>query len=325
MGLSSKIRVGVLRGGPSKEHEVSLKTGAHILRSLPEKYLPIDIFIDKGGVWHFQGVASSPAKIFPKVDVFWNALHGEFGEDGRLQRLLEIFGVPYTGSRQLACSFAMNKLHAKKIMQASGVKSPFAKILRKAEFETKKAMDEILLAPIPAIVKPVSLGSSLGVSLVTKLDDFKKALRDAFALSDTVLIEEYIKGREATCGVIESFRDSNLYTLLPVEFSHEQQVQFLSYDAKYGNKSRLISPGRFSRLEKEALQKAARVAHSLLGLRHYSRSDFIISPTRGIYFLEVNSLPGLYADAPYTEALASVSASFPEFLHHVLQLALAKK
>ena len=325
MSFSSKIRVGVARGGPSKEHEVSLKTGAHILRNLPDKYIPADIYIDKGGVWHFQGVASTPAKIFPKIDVLFNALHGEFGEDGRLQHLLDIFGVSYTGSRQLACAFAMNKLHAKKILQASGVKSPYHKVIRKSEFGTKKAMDEILLAPLPAIVKPVSLGSSLGVSLVTKVDDFRVALKSAFALSDAALIEECISGREATCGLIEAFRGNELYTLLPVEFSHEGETQFLDYDAKYGKKSRAISPGRFSRLEKDAIQKATRVAHTLLGLRHYSRSDFIVSPNRGVYFLETNSLPGLYADAPYTESLLTVGTPFPEFLHHVLQLALAGK
>src|SRR3989338_4376109 len=106
MALTSKTRVGVLRGGPSSEHEISLKTGAHVLKNLPENYFPIDIFVDKSGLWHVQGVATEPQKVLRKIDVFFNALHGEHSENGALQRTLDAFGAPYTGSKGLASAFA---------------------------------------------------------------------------------------------------------------------------------------------------------------------------------------------------------------------------
>ena len=139
------------------------------------------------------------------------------------------------------------------------------------------------------------------------------------------LVEEFIKGREATCGVIDSFRGENTYTLLPVEFVHSPDVAFLDFEAKHGRKSQTIHPGRFSQAEKDAIQNTARTVHTALGLRHYSRSDFIISPRRGVYFLEVNTLPGLYADAPYVESLKAVGVQFSDFLDHTLTLALTGK
>ena len=325
MALTSKIRVGVLRGGPSSEHEISLRTGAHVLKNLPEKYLPVDIFVDRAGLWHAQGIAGEPQKVLRKIDVLFNALHGEYGEDGTAQYTLDAFGVPYTGSGRLASAFAMHKGHAKNFLKRHGVKSPYHKILKKDGASKGVIRDLFKLAPNPSIVKPVGLGSSIGVSLSTRMTEFEEAIERAFAVSPTILIEEYIKGREATCGVVDSFRSEEAYAFLPVEFIHAPDKIFLDYEAKYVQKSRTVHPGRFSQAEKDAIQKAAGVVHKALGLRHYSRSDFIVSPRRGVYFLEVNTLPGLYADAPFTESLGTVGVSLSDFLEHVLQLALAGK
>ncbi len=322
MALSSKLRVGVLRGGPSFEHEISLKTGAHVLKNLSEKYFPVDIFVDKAGAWHVQGVATEPQKVLRKVDVLWNALHGEYGEDGTLQYTLDAFGTPYTGSKRLASALAMHKTHAKNFLKKYGIKSPYHKILKKEEASREVVRELFKLAPNPSIVKPVGSGSSIGVSVSTRMTEFEAAVEKAFVLSSVILIEEYIKGREATCGVIDAFRGEDIYALLPAEFVHSPGVAFLDYEAKYGEKSRTVYPGRFSQAEKDAIQTAARVAHKVLGLRHYSRSDFIVSPKRGVYFLEVNSLPGLYADAPYVESLRALGVQFSSFLDHVLRLAL---
>lgn len=325
MALTSKTRVGVLRGGLSSEHGISLKTGTHVLKNLSEKYFPVDIFVDKSEVWHVQGVAMEPQKVLRKVDVLFNALHGEYGDDGKLHHILDAFGVPYTGSKRLASVFATHKAHAKNFLKRHGVKSPYHKILKK-DGVTKEIIRELFkIAPNPSIVKPVGLGSSLGVSVSTRMTEFEAAIENAFALSPVILIEEFIKGREATCGVIDSFRGDKSYTLLPVEFVHSPEVAFLNFDAKYGRKSLTVHPGRFSQLEKDAIQAAARTVHEALGLRHYSRSDFIVSPRRGVYFLEVNTLPGLYAGAPFTESFGAVGVSFSDFLDHVLQLALQGK
>jgi D-alanine-D-alanine ligase len=324
MALSSKIRVGVLRGGPSHEHEISIKTGGQVLKSLSEKYQPADIFIDRFGAWHFNGIVEAPVKIFKKVDVLFNALHGEYGEDGTIQNLLETFGVPYTGSGRIASAFAMHKVHAKNFLKSYGIKSPYHKLLKKDQLTKQVAFDLWHTVMNPSVVKPVSLGSSVGVSVARSFAEFETALEKAFSQAESALIEEYISGREATCGIIDNFRDQNEYALLPVEIAPTTS-SFFDYDAKYAKGAELFHPGRFSAMEKTAIQDLARTVHRSLCLRHYSRSDFIVSPKRGIYFLEVNSLPGLYADSPYAESLLAVGSSLPEFLDHVLMLALGGK
>src|SRR3989344_7619548 len=121
----SKIRVAVLRGGPSSEYEVSLKTGESILKHLPEeKYHAHDVFIDKNGLWHMRGRSIEPRQALEQNDVVVNALHGEWGEDGKVQRLLETFGVPYTGSGPLGSAIAMNKLLTKQYLQREKIKTP---------------------------------------------------------------------------------------------------------------------------------------------------------------------------------------------------------
>lgn len=325
MALSSKIKVGVLRGGPSREHEISLKTGSNVLKNMPDGFSPVDIFIDKTGVWYIGGVAQKPEKIFRKVDVLWNALHGEFGEDGALSLMLDSFGVPYTGSGHLASAFAMHKGNAKKMLSRRGIKSPYNKIIKKNSLDKAGILEFWRMMPNPVIVKPMASGSSLGVSVAKNFAEFEIALEKAFSHGDFALVEEFLNGKEATCGVIDGFRGRDTYALLPVELVVPASSRFLDYEGKYGGKTQSIHPGRFSSAEKEALQNMALTVHQILGLRHYSRSDFIITPKRGIYFLEANSLPGLYAGAPFTESVLAVGATFSGFLEHVLRLALDKK
>lgn len=325
MASRSKIRVGVLRGGPSQEHAVSIKTGAHVLKNLPENCVPVDIYIDKAGVWHVGGVAMPLSKVLRKVDVIFNATHGAFGEDGKLQKILDTFGMPYSGSGHLASILAMHKGHSKKFLKDHGIKSPYHKILNK-DWSDKQTLHELWRTiPNPSVVKPVGLGSSLGVTLVKNFTELESALTKAFTVSDTILVEEYIAGREATCGVIDSFRGEEAYSLLPVELVLPVDAKFFDYDAKYAGKSKAIHPGRFSAIEKHEIQTMARRIHKALGLRHYSRSDFIVSPTRGVYFLEVNTLPALTADSPYVESLSEVGLTTSQFLDHVLKLAVSKK
>ena len=117
------ITVAVLRGGPSDEHEISLKTGANVLANLQrEPYRPVDVFIDKEGVWHVRGIPMSPERALSTIDVVWNALHGQYGEDGTVQRILDRLGVPYTGSGALASGLAMNKATTKEMLAPQGVR-----------------------------------------------------------------------------------------------------------------------------------------------------------------------------------------------------------
>lgn len=318
-------KVGVLRGGPSSEYEVSLKTGKSVLDNLPDHYEGLDIFIDKEGTWHYLGAPIKPETLFKKVDVIFNALHGAYGEDGTVQKLLDYFNVPYTGSTTLASAVGMNKVLTKKAYTNFGLKTPIHTLIIKGNNISLEVARVFKTFPMPAVVKPHNSGSSVGVTVARTLPELENAVYKALDYSDTVVIEEFIPGKEATCGVVDDFRNESVYSLLPVEIRKPLSSAFFDYEAKYGGQSQEICPGNFTAEEKKIIQKMAREAHQALGLRHYSRSDFIIHPRRGVYILETNTLPGLTGESLLPKSLAAVGCSLPAFLDHLLKLALEKK
>jgi len=317
-------RVGVLRGGPGSEYEVSLKTGAQVLKNLSaDKYQPADLLLTRDGTWHYNGLPTSLSQIADKVDVIFNALHGEYGEDGQVQQLLDSYQLPYTGSGAVASALGMDKQRAKDIFKKAGLKTPAGLSLQfKNADETEDMAYDVFrqMAP-PWIVKPAASGSSVGLSLVRTYPDLVQAIVDCFRQSPTIMVEEYIRGREATAGVVDGLRNQNFYPLLPVEIVLPQHKKLFDYEAKYSGTTQEICPGRFTKKEKEELEEAAVLIHRLLGLRHYSRSDFIISP-RGIYILEVNTLPGLTEESLVPKSLKAAGISYGEFLDHLINLTL---
>lgn len=325
MSFTKKMRVGVLRGGPSSEYNVSLKTGEAVLAHLPrEKYEPIDIFISEDGVWHIHGLPKNPHDALHTLDVVINAMHGEYGEDGKVQSILDHMRVPYTGSTAMPSAVAMRKDLAKSVLKSAGIRTPYWRTLDRDDFRPETVVELFRIIPHPSVVKPAGSGSSVGVSIVKTFADLAPALEKAFAIGDTALIEEYIDGREATCGVIDDFRGERVYALLPVEIVPASDREFFDYEAKYAGKSQEICPGNFDDSTREELQRLSRLIHERLGLRHYSRSDFIIHPTRGIYFLEVNTLPGLTSESLLPKSLRAVGSSLSEFLDHIVTLARKK-
>lgn len=327
MSFSHKTRVGVLRGGPSPEYDVSLKTGGTILANLPEEYQPIDIFISKEGAWHITGLQKDPYTILKTIDVAVNALHGTYGEDGTVQKLLEHFNIPYTGSDSVASALGMNKIASKKIYKDHSLKTPsFVSI----PFEnlTREMIREVYQNRLaPFVVKPSSAGSSVGVYIVDTLPELEEAVIAASRYSPAVLIEEYISGKEATCGVIDGFRGHDHYTLLPIEIRHGKNL--FDYNSKYSDPAsggaEEVCPGNFSNKEAKEIEKMTVQAHKALGLRHYSRSDFIIHPKRGVFILETNTLPGLTEKSLIPKALKAVGSDIKEFLSHLLSRTLARK
>jgi len=316
----SKLRVGVLRGGPSSEYEVSLKTGHNVLRSLPEdRYSPVDIFLSKDGQWHFKGRPIAPMDVVDHVDVVWNALHGKYGEDGKVQRLLENAGIPYTGSGVLPSAIGMHKQLAKEHFSRAGIRVPRGTIITGDDNVPQRISG---LPNIPLVVKPVSGGSSVGTRIVEAYPGLFDAIAEAITHGD-VLVEELIKGREATCGVVDADKEGGVFALHPIEIVPPEDRPFFDYEAKYGGGSKEICPGRFSIMETAEIRRLAALAHKTLGLRHYSRSDFIVSP-KGIYILEVNTLPGLTDESLLPKALRESGVEFPEFLDHILQLTMSR-
>lgn len=328
MSFAHKIRVAVLRGGPSSEYEVSLKSGDTVLKNLPSKYEGIDVFISQDGVWHVHGIEKSPADAMKHVDVAFVALHGQYGEDGKVQRILEHLGVPFTGSGSLPSAIAMNKALTKGALKGLKDKIKFAahKVFTRDEVSELGAHQIFRLIPHPSIVKPNSAGSSVGVRIVKTFFDLESALDEALKHSDSVIIEELIEGREATCGVVQGFRGQDHYALLPIEIIPPVKSPFFDYQAKYAGGdagAQEICPGNFSDETKRLIQEAAAAIHKELGLRHYSRSDFMVHPKRGVFFLETNTLPGLTSESLIPKSVRAVGSSIPEFLDHVLVLAMA--
>lgn len=328
MGMSffPKLRVAVLRGGPSEEYDVSLKTGGEIislLREMPDIYEPIDLFISKDGEWHLSGLVEDPHRALRNVDVVWNALHGSYGEDGGVQKVLESLHLPFTGSGALASALAINKDLAKEVYRRHFLNTPRHELLEEGNYDDGRLVFIFRNYLNPVIVKPTSGGSSIGVQLSYSFEELKEAVKNAFKYSKKVLVEEFIRGKEATCGVVDDFRGQKHYALLPVEIRRPSHKVFFDYDAKYSGQSEIVCPGKFSAEERASLEEMSKTAHRALGMRHYSRSDFIITPKGRIYILETNSLPGFTAESLLPKSLHAVGFHPREFVDHVIKLSIS--
>ena len=179
--LSSKIRVAVLRGGPSHEYDVSLKTGSNILSLLHEmsdRYEPIDIFISKDGEWHVSGLVEEPHRALRYIDVAWNATHGTYGEDGQVQRFLESLKIPFTGSSSVASAMAMNKDFAKEIYKQHSLLTPKHEIFLEDSYIEGQLASVFESYPHPIVVKPASTGSSIGVKIAHTFNELKEAVKN---------------------------------------------------------------------------------------------------------------------------------------------------
>ena len=267
-------RVGVIRGGPSNEYEVSLKTGATVLKHLSQdKYNLREIFIDRNGNWFVNGIPLLPHDALTHVDVIFNALHGQYGEDGKLQQVLETHGIPFTGSGSFSSALGMNKKLTKDIYKKANLKTPQYRLIDSDENLNDKLYEIFRSFPVPLVVKPASSGSSVGISFVKDFLNFESAIREAFKHSNSVIVEEYITGKEATCGVIDSYRNYDYYPLPPVEIIPHEGT-FFDYASKYEGKSNEIVPGNFTDQEKKEIERLAVEAHKGLGLsQHRDRSN----------------------------------------------------
>ncbi|MGH7174748.1 MAG: D-alanine--D-alanine ligase family protein, partial [Minisyncoccia bacterium] len=259
-----------------------------------------------------------------QLDVALLALHGEYGEDGEAQKLLERFGIPYAGADSLGSFLAMHKVLAKEHAREAGLLTPDYRLIEDSQAAAATVREIIRAFPQPVVVKPIGWGSSIGVSIVGGYAPVLAAIEELFVEGcRSVLVEELIRGREATVGIVENFRSENLYALPAIEII-PPEGDFFSYSAKYSGATQEICPALFPRKVNEELAHAARTAHRMLGLRHYSRSDFIVSPKGAVYYLETNTLPGMTTESLMPKALAAVGISLPDFLNHLVNLALVR-
>lgn len=315
------LRVAVLRGGPSEEYQISMKTGAAVLAALSESsYATKDIIVSQQGEWLYQGLVRAPESILKAIDVVFIALHGAYGENGEVQRILQRLGIPFTGSRAFASARAFNKFLTKETLKNYGVLMPeHREVARDSELslaEIAKAIEDSFGPEY--IIKPVMSGSSFGVEFIPAGKSLEEVLELALGKYERVLIEEFIRGKEATCATLENFRNDSLYIFPTVEIVPARDYQFYTTDSKYDGSTVEICPSRFSYGERSKISEVAALAHDVLDLSQYSRSDFIVN-NRGVYFLEVNTLPGLMNGSLYEKSAAAVGLNRNQLIEHLVE------
>lgn len=313
--LTQKKRIAVLMGGPSSEHEVSLSSGKMVAEVLNRhRYEVFPVFIDKRGRWD-----TDTAKLKDLVHLAFIAMHGEYGEDGTVQSILEENGLLYTGSDARASALAMNKVLSARNFQTFGLNVPESLSIQ--HFGDLK--DLRIDFDWPLVVKPADRGSSVGVTIVRNPNGIHSALEHAFAFSRNVMIQEFIKGRELTCGVLDD-GCGNIVPLPPTEIVPKSS-DFFDYNAKYtAAASEEITPPKLPADFIRLVQKAAVTAHQAVGASGLSRTDMILSPYGKLYILEINTIPGMTATSLLPKEAWAYGLSFPEFLDKVIQAAFRK-
>ncbi len=310
-----KIRVGVIYGGPSNEHDVSVASGKAILEHIDsKKYEVVEIFIDREGMWSIaddRPIATDAAihHLRSVINIALLGLHGTFGEDGHLQALLDEAKISYTGSGFASSKTAFDKAAAQELYEQNGLRVP--------KWQVIAAPEEAVTIETPLVVKPVAEGSSVGVSIVKKDDELQKALERVFARTERAMIQEYIDGVEVSCGVLERPEPA---ALTPTELRPVTD-DFFSYKAKYEvGGSKELTPPELGKKMIQKIKDMAILAHKVLGCRGYSRTDMFVQGDE-IYVIETNTLPGFTPTSILPQQAAHDHISYTELLDILIQQA----
>lgn len=312
------MKVAVLKGGSSLERQVSLRSGARVedaLERIGHDPVPIDVGADL--IERLRG--SSP-------DVAFVALHGRNGEDGTVQELLEILGIPYTGSGVLACIRCMDKVLAKHLLVEAGIPTPEFFAFSELAFrelgaaEALPAIEERLEFPI--VVKPSAQGSALGIKFARTPADVPAALVNAFSYDDKVLLERHVAGRDLAVSMIE--RDGAPHAL-PIVEAVPRDEDFFDFEARYEiGRTDYRCPAELADDEAAAVTEVARATWTELGCEGFARADVLLPPDGGPQVLEVNAIPGLTETSLLPMASEAAGLGFDQFVDEALALALAR-
>jgi D-alanine-D-alanine ligase len=315
-----KKRIAVLRGGDSDEYHHSIKTGSFVLKHLPIQYEPVDILIDKKGVWHLNGLEKDPLKILNQVDLVFNALHGSGGEDGKIQHLLKAHGIKHTSSDVIPSYFTNHKGITKNILKNYGIKTAEHVVLKREDINPSKIYEIFSTLPHPVVVKPVDSGSSIAVSVAKNPKELTESIEKVFANSKTnaVLVEEFIDGREVVSGIVEGFRGQDVYVLPAVEVRKVGAKEIFSSEKKALNDLEYTSDF-LTNLEKAEVYKLSKLLKKIFDLKSFASFDMIIHPKRGVYVLEINSQPKLHEDSHFVKTFEVVGIEPKHFLQAVIE------
>ncbi len=344
----SKMKVAVIYGGKSTEHEVSVHSAKDVCDILEKKYEVLKIFIDKQGLWYLQQDCST--KIGPndksvspiiaqdahlytkdgehiKVDIFFPVLHGAMGEDGTIQGMFEILDVPYVSCGVLTSAMGMNKEISKLLASFYGVPIvPYIKLKKTGKYDLALLQEAVKQLGYPLFVKPLSLGSSIGVSRVEKPEDLEKAIKEAFKFDDTLLIEKGIdKAREVFCAVVGDYQ-GEIHTSLCGELKSANNA-FFDYEAKYNiaGGCDMYIPAPLDNTMQDDIRKASYDVFKALQGSGFARVDFLISQDGKFYFSEINTIPGLSLTSLFPQLMAASKKPYPEVLDILIHNALVRK
>ncbi|HUK56712.1 MAG TPA: D-alanine--D-alanine ligase [Nitrospiria bacterium] len=300
-------KIAVLMGGKSAEREISLKSGRAMEASLRRQGCTV-VAIDLN-----ETVAERLRQ--EKIELAVNALHGRGGEDGSIQGLLEILGIPYTGSGVLASAIGMNKGMTKRLLQADGVPTPKYSVLRSTRLSTDDFKEIPAGLDCPVVVKPSSEGSTIGVTIVRDRGSVESAYREAFRHGEEILVEEYIEGHEVTAGILDE-------TPLPL-IEIVPKGAFYDYEAKYTKEmTDYIVPGRFPSEVTREVQALALKTHRIIGCRGCSRVDFRVDRSGRPFVLEINTVPGMTETSLLPKAAAAAGIAYDQLVAKIVQSAL---
>lgn len=340
------MKIVILAGGTSTERDVSLSSGCQIYKALKPRghsVILLDIFLGFNGDVNtaFQSDRDQAADIAPvketapdieqlkklrnddskslfgpnvlelckQADIVFMALHGDSGENGKVQAAFDLFGIKYTGTDALSSAIAMDKSISKQLFRANGINTPESILLTKKE--------DVPEPKLPCVVKICSGGSSVGVYIANTKEEFDSAIDQAFKYENKVLIEDYIKGREFTDGVIEGVP-------LPI-VQIEPKQGFYDYKNKYQAGSTIETcPAKITKSLEEKIQSTAVKVFNTLGIKTYARVDFMVDENENIFCLEANTLPGMTPTSLIPQEAAVLGKSFADLCEWIIQISLKK-
>ncbi len=305
-------RVGVLCGGMSGEREVSLRSGENVYQACLRLGLDC-VKIDVG-----RDIAERLVR--EQITLAYIALHGKWGEDGCIQGLLELLGIPYTGSGVMASAIGMNKLYTKRILEAEGIRVPGCVVIdqRSPEASADAALQRFGL---PLVVKPVEEGSSIAVTIAHERENLVHAARDLARRYGQSIIEQFVAGKEITTGVLGT---GDLATALPIlGLEPVDGKEFYDYEAKYTpGMTRFILPADLPPEVYRQAQEIAVQVHRTIGCRGVSRVDAMVQPDGKIFVIEINTLPGMTATSDLPAEAREAGLGFDDVVRRILDSAL---
>lgn len=330
--IDVRITVAVLMGGASGEHDVSLSSGAGVLANLrDDRYVGLPVTIGRDGAWNVEGAGAGLslweglAAVAQRAQVVFPALHGPNGEDGTMQGLLDLAGIPYVGSDHYASALAMDKPRAKDVYRCAGLSTPdTVEITRFSLAAGEDFLDEIVQRlGLPCVVKTPKLGSSVGVGIARDRAGLAATLGEILPLAGAAMVERFVTGTELTAPVLED-PETGVPVALPLIEIRPRVSGWFDYQAKYEvGGSEELCPAPIDDALTAAVQEIGLAAHRALGCRGMSRTDVIVDEGGTPWVIETNTIPGFTPTSLLPQAAQAAGIDYPALVDQLIRRALA--